>query len=124
MKTSENIHRLFDGELSAEEQKLLEEAMGENPDLLEELDSIKSNAALHRDSMPFDKDADFIESEFQEIQQRIGNLEDAEESPFQPKRTTDGSKVVMFPGSNWLKRLVRHRRSSSCHGSGNLDVDQ
>ena len=82
MKHSDNIHRLFDGELSEEECKILEEAMAVEPSLAKEFDSIKSFADLHRDSIPLPKDEVFIEREFQEIQNQL--LEQSEgTAPFQ-----------------------------------------
>ena len=73
MNKSENIHRLFDGELSEEEQTLLEEAMAADPELAGELASIQSMAALHAESMPTPKDEFFIENEFLEIQKKFSH---------------------------------------------------
>ncbi len=103
MKHSENIHRLFDGELSEEESKILQEAMAVEPSLAKEFDSIKSLADLHRDSIPLPKDELFIEREFQGIQNLI--LEESEgTAPGNSSRKA--SKVVAFPGSNWLRTTM------------------
>lgn len=108
MNKSENIHRLFDGELSEDEQKLLEEAMSADSELAGELASIQSMAALHAETMPAPKDEVFIENEFLEIQKRIqssDNVASHENVTTQSAPTPDASndKVVFFPGSKWLR---------------------
>jgi len=103
MKPSDNMHRLFDGELSEEESRLLREAMEVDPDLSEEWDRLEAFGALHRDSIPAPKDETFVENAFLEIQNHLQPRQSA--TPASPLRS-ETSKVVFFPGSNWFKGVV------------------
>ena len=115
MNQSDNIHRLFDGELSDEEKTILAEAMAADPSLVEDFNSIESMAALHLESIPEPKDDIFIEREFLEIQKRIQSSIDISTAPefvghvtpepaSEPEKTT--SNVIRFPGANWLKSAM------------------
>lgn len=115
MNHSDNIHRLFDGELSEEEKSILEEAMAADPSLLEDLKSVETMAALHADSIPEPKDELFIEREFLEIQKQIQTSPKSEtESQRQLHATADSipeaapskANIITFPSSNWLKGSI------------------
>jgi len=102
MKQLENIHRLFDGELSADEKRILEEVLAADPELGEELKSLEMFAELHRSSIPEPKDEVFIEKSFLEIQRQLTPRSSALSKSTNPSEKKEASKVVMFPGSRWV----------------------
>ena len=93
MNDKEQLNRYFDGDLTAEELAILEEALEENADLKDQLSEIQDFANLHRESMPEEKDEFFIEQQFREIQQQL-----------EPE-TARRSNVIPFP-TRWFFNTV------------------
>jgi anti-sigma factor RsiW len=98
----DNLQSLFDGELPEKEALELQAALQDDPALAEALASLASMEALHRDTMPAPKDADFIEQEFQSILAHLHDRSGLAANPVHSDSSHSPSKLLPFHLPNWL----------------------
>lgn len=102
MNPNESLNLLFDGVLPEQEADRLRAEIADDPELAAALESIESMAEFHRNSMPADKGAAFIEAEWNGIQSQLSPRKAAPP----PSDNSEGRKLLGFPQPTWLRSTI------------------